>query len=605
MNEKIRGKLKTLTTKPGVYVMRDKSGEIIYIGKAKNLKNRVSQYFRSSPKPSKVQAMVDHVDDFDYFIAVSELDALALESNLIHKHQPFYNILLKDGKAFPYIKIDMKEDFPKLEIVRKVKNESNAKYFGPYFAGIDPREILKTINFAFKIRTCSLKITNTPNAKRECLNYSLGLCPAPCTGKITKEDYAEEIKKVIRFLNGNDEEIEEILLQKMATASNLQNFERAIELREGLKMIAKLKQRVVANLPKDVNKDVFAYHSDGLSGVVTVMVVRGGKILGIANFVQSDAELEENETLFNFISQYYANMLVPNEIIVSHAIDEGLLCEYFNKKTKIISNPHGVNFTLLNMAKENAKEYLEKHLEKEKLTYNTGLGALKQLQDKIGLKSLPKRMECYDISHISGTNKVASMIVFIDGRPAKKHYRKFKIKTVEGNNDFESLKEALTRRLQRYIDQNGESFKEKPDLLVIDGGKGQLSSCYEILKSFHLENKIEMISLAKRIEEVFTVENTTPVILKYASAELKLLQRLRDEAHRFAITFHRILRTKSQTVTELENINGLGKTKINALLKAFGTTENIKNATVEELCLVKGIHQALAIKIKDYFKTEN
>ena len=260
MNEKIRGKLKTLTTKPGVYVMRDKSGEIIYIGKAKNLKNRVSQYFRSSPKPSKVQAMVDHVDDFDYFIAVSELDALALESNLIHKHQPFYNILLKDGKAFPYIKIDMKEDFPKLEIVRKVKNESNAKYFGPYFAGIDPREILKTINFAFKIRTCSLKITNTPNAKRECLNYSLGLCPAPCTGKITKEDYAEEIKKVIRFLNGNDEEIEEILLQKMETASNLQNFERAIELREGLKMIAKLKQRVVANLPKDVNKDVFALY---------------------------------------------------------------------------------------------------------------------------------------------------------------------------------------------------------------------------------------------------------------------------------------------------------------------------------------------------------
>lgn len=605
MNQKIKEKLKTLTTKPGVYVMRDKSGEIIYIGKAKNLKNRVSQYFRSSPKPSKVQAMVDHVDDFDYFIAVSELDALALESNLIHKHQPFYNILLKDGKAFPYIKIDFKEDFPKLEIVRRVKNETNAKYFGPYFAGIDPREILKTINFAFKIRTCSLKITTSPNAKRECLNYSLGLCPAPCTGKISKAEYAEEIKKVVRFLNGNDDEIEEILLQKMETASNLQNFERAIELRESLKMISKLKQRVVANLPKDVNKDVFAYHSDGLSGVVTVMVIRGGKILGIANFVQSDAELEENETLFNFISQYYTNMLVPNEIIVSHAIDEDLLFQYLSKKSKIISNPHGINLTLLNMAKENAKEYLEKHLEKEKLAYNSGIGALKQLQEKVGLQALPKRMECYDISHISGTNKVASMVVFVDGRPAKKHYRKFKIKTVEGNNDFESLKEALTRRLQRYVDQNGESFKEKPDLLVIDGGKGQLSSCYEILKSFHLENKIEMISLAKRIEEVFTVENSTPVILKYASAELKLLQRLRDEAHRFAITFHRSLRTKNQTITELENINGLGKTKIDALLKAFGTTDNIKNATIEELCLVKGIHQALAIKIKDYFKNDN
>lgn len=600
MNDKIKDKLKKLTTKPGVYVMRDKSGEIIYIGKAKNLKNRVSQYFRSSPKPSKVQAMVDHVDDFDYFIAMSELDALALESNLIHKHQPFYNILLKDGKAFPYIKVDMKEPFPRLEIVRKVKNEANAKYFGPYFAGIDPREILKTISFAFKIRTCTMKINSQTKAKRECLNYSLGLCPAPCTGRITQEEYLEELKKVFRFLNGNDDEIEKILQEKMENASNLQNFERAIELRECLKMVAKLKQRVVANLPKDVNKDVFAYHTDGLSGVVTVMVVRGGKILGVANFVQSDAELEESDTLFNFISQYYANMLVPNEIIVSHPIDEELLCNFLGKNSKIITNPHGVNATLLKMAKENAKEYLEKHIEKEKLQYNQSIGALKQLQEKLNLKVLPKRMECYDISHISGTNKVASMVVFIDGHPAKKHYRKFKIKTVAGNNDFECLKEALTRRLQRYVDQNGESFKEKPDLLVIDGGKGQLSSCYEILKSFKLENKIEMISLAKRIEEVFTVNSNLPVILKYASAELKMLQRLRDEAHRFAITFHRNLRTKSQTSTELENIKGLGKVKIDALLKAFGTTEEIKKASVEELCLVKGIHQALAIEIKNY-----
>lgn len=601
MNDKIRQKLKTLTTKPGVYVMRNKSGEIIYIGKAKNLKNRVSQYFRNSPKPSKVQAMVNNVDDFDYFIAVSELDALGLESNLIHKHQPFYNILLKDGKAFPYIKIDLKEDFPRLEIVRKVKKNDGCKYFGPYIAGVDPREILKTINMAFKIRTCKLKINSSTHAKRECLNYSLGLCLAPCTGKTSKEEYSEEIKKVIQFLNGNDDEIEKILKEKMEIASNLQNFERAIELRESLKMVTKLKQRVVANLPKDVNKDVFAYYTDGISGVINVMVVRGGKILGIVNFEQSDAELEEADTLFNFISQYYGNMLVPNEIIVSHPIDEELLKNFLEKNVKVISNPHGANLTLLKMAKENAEEYLEKKMEKEKIAYNSSIGAMKMLQEKLSLKNLPKRIECYDISHISGTNKVASMVVFANGIAEKKEYRKFKIKTVEGNDDFASLKETLSRRLQRYKDQNGESFKEKPDLLVIDGGKGQLSSCYEILKSFNLEKEIDIISLAKKLEEVYTVHNNLPVILKYGSAELKLLQRVRDEAHRFAITFHRQMRTNAQIHLELEEIKGLGKVKINALLKAFGSTENIKNASIEELCLVKGIHEALAHDIKKFF----
>lgn len=601
MNDKIRQKLKTLTTKPGVYVMRNKSGEIIYIGKAKNLKNRVSQYFRNSPKPSKVQAMVNNVDDFDYFIAVSELDALGLESNLIHKHQPFYNILLKDGKAFPYIKIDLKEDFPRLEIVRKVKKNDGCKYFGPYIAGVDPREILKTINMAFKIRTCKLKINSSTHAKRECLNYSLGLCLAPCTGKTSKEEYSEEIKKVIQFLNGNDDEIEKILKEKMEIASNLQNFERAIELRESLKMVTKLKQRVVANLPKDVNKDVFAYYTDGISGVINVMVVRGGKILGIVNFEQSDAELEEADTLFNFISQYYGNMLVPNEIIVSHPINEELLKNFLEKNVKVISNPHGANLTLLKMAKENAEEYLEKKMEKEKIAYNSSIGAMKMLQEKLSLKNLPKRIECYDISHISGTNKVASMVVFANGIAEKKEYRKFKIKTVEGNDDFASLKETLSRRLQRYKDQNGKSFKEKPDLLVIDGGKGQLSSCYEILKSFNLEKEIDIISLAKKLEEVYTVHNNLPVILKYGSAELKLLQRVRDEAHRFAITFHRQMRTNAQTHLELEEIKGLGKVKINALLKAFGSTENIKNASIEELCLVKGIHEALAHDIKKFF----
>ena len=602
MNNQIKEKLKVLTSRPGVYVMRDKDDNVIYVGKAKNLKNRVSQYFRNSPKPSKVQAMVDNVANFDYFITMSEMDALALESNLIKKYQPFYNILLKDGKQFPYIKIDMKEPFPKIEIVRKVKKDG-AKYFGPYFAGLDVREIVKTINSAFKIRTCNLKITENSMAKRECLNYSLGLCSAPCTKRLTKEDYRKEIDRVINFLNGNDDEIEEILTQKMILASQNENFENAILMRDRLKMVAKLKQRVVANLPKDVSKDVFAYLTDGLSGVITYMAVRGGKILGIISYPCLDAELEEGQTLFNFIVQYYQNLLIPNEIILSHEIeDKELLYEFFNKKVNIITNPHGINKKLLEMALLNSKEYLEKYIEKERLKYNNTIGAIKSLKEKLGLRELPYRMECYDISNISGTNKVCSMVVFKDGEAYKKHYRKFKIKTVKGSNDFASLAEALTRRLKRYIEQNGESFKEKPNLIIIDGGKGQLSSCLDILKEFHLEDKIDIIGLAKKQEEVFMPGKAEPVILKMGSAELKLLQRIRDEAHRFAITYHRNIRDSKMTKSVLDDIPGIGPKKRDALLKAFGKSEEIQRADIDLLQTVPGITPALASAIYNYFK---
>lgn len=602
MNERIKDKLKTLTTKPGVYIMRDKDGIVIYVGKAKNLKNRVSQYFRNSPKPSKVQAMVDSVDDFDYFITMSEMDALALESNLIKENQPFYNILLKDGKQFPYIKINLKEPYPKFEIVRKVKKDG-AKYFGPYFAGLDAREILKTINSAFKIRTCNNKITESSISKRECLNYSLGLCSAPCTKRCSKDEYSKEIDRAINFLNGNDEEIELILKEKMLKASQNENFENAILMRERLKMVEKLKQRIVANLPKDVSKDVFAYITNGLSGVVTYMAVRGGKILGIISYPCSDGEIEEEQTLFNFLSQYYQNMIVPHEIILSHELSSAyLLEEKWGKKVNFITNPHGINKNLLDMAKENAREYLEKHIEKSQIKYNNTLGAVKVLKEKLGLKELPMRMECYDISNISGTNKVCSMVVFKNGEPSKKDYRKFKIKTVKGSNDFASLEEALSRRLKRFKEQNGESFKEKPNLIIIDGGKGQLSSCFEILCQSGLAQDIEMISLAKRIEEVFKPNNPQPILLKPYSAELKLLQRIRDEAHRFAITYHRNIRTKKQTSSVLDNISGVGPKKRDALLKAFGTSEEIAKASVDLLKSVEGINRTLALNIHKYFK---
>ncbi len=602
MNNRIQEKLKLLPRKSGVYIMKDENSTVIYVGKAKVLKNRVSQYFQNSPKPSKVQAMVDSIDDFEYFITISEMDALALESNLIKKYQPFYNILLKDGKQFPYIKINMKEPFPKLEIVRKVKADG-AKYFGPYFAGIDIREIVKTINAAFRLRTCNQKISNSSIAKRECLNYSLGLCSAPCTKKITSEEYHKELTRVINFLNGNDDEIEAILQQKMENAAKNENFENALIYRDRLKMVSKLKQRIVANLPKNVNKDVFAYQTNGLSGVITSMVVRGGKILGVMNYAYNDAELEESETLFNFLIQYYQNVLIPDDIILSHEIDKDLLTAYLGKKTNIISNPHGINKTLLDMAKDNASDYLEKHIEKEKIRYNNTLGALKLLKEKLNLTNFPHRMECYDISNISGTNKTCSMVVFINGEPSKRNYRKFKIKTVKGSNDFASLQEALTRRFTRLKNQDGESFKEKPDLLIIDGGKGQLSACYEVLQESGLQG-IDMISLAKRIEEVFKPGSSTPTLLKPGSVELRMLQRIRDEAHRFTITFHRNIRTKQQTHSALDDIAGVGEVKAKALLNAFGTSENIKNASIEELQCVKGIHLALAEQIYNHFHKE-
>ena len=580
--------------------MKNSSGAVIYVGKAKSLKNRVSQYFRNSPKPSKVQAMVDNIADFEYFITVSERDALALESNLIKKYQPHYNILLKDGKAFPYIAINMNDPFPKLQVLRRV-GKPGYKYFGPYFAGLSASEIVKTANSAFGLRTCNNKMTENSVAKRECLNFFLGLCSAPCTKRVKKDEYAERLKKAINFLSGNDDEIESILTERMNSAAENENFESAIMYRDRLKMVAKLKQRVVANLPKDVDKDVFAYVTDGLNGVITSMVIRGGKILGVLNYQADDASLEEGATLFDFLVQYYENLIVPEEIILSHEIEDSeLLFAAINKKTKLNANPHGVNATLLKMAQENARDYLEKHIEKNKIKYANTLGALEKLKQALNLRDFPNRMECYDIPHISGTNKVASMVVFKGGEPSKKDYRKFKIKTVQGSNDFASLQETLKRRLSRLKNGDGESFNEKPDLLVIDGGKGQLSSCQEILKESGLD--IEMISLAKRIEEVFLPGQSEPVLLKVGSAELKLLQRIRDEAHRFAITFHRNTRTKLQTHSQLEEIRGLGEKKAEALLDAFGSVEEIKKASVEELSIVPGIHEALAIEIKKHFE---
>lgn len=541
-------KIKTLPKTSGVYIMKDDLGQIIYIGKAKNLKNRVSQYFLKNQTHNKVRAMVEKVHDFDYFLTPSEIDALALESNLIKEHQPFYNILLKDGKAFPYIKIDTKSDFPRVEIVRRIKNDGS-KYFGPYISGISIHDVVDIINYVFPIRKCKLNIGKT-TVSRECLNYSLGLCSAPCTGKISKEDYSNIINEVIDFLNGNDSLVETKLEERMKNQIEVENFEGAIETREKLKMVQRLKEKSVASLPKDISLDAFTQVSTSYGDAICVLTLRNGKVLGVNCFYAPEGA-DNEDALSSFIVQYYGgNITPPKEIITSKAVENtDDICKILGKNITIHHAIKGVKSKIIDMAKDNAVEFLQKKSNLEERKRHNIFSALETLQKTLNLSRLPNRMECYDISHLFGEESVASMVVFENGMPKKKEYRKFKIKTVAGIDDFASMYEVLTRRIKRY-QENDESFNKMPDLIVIDGGKGQLSSAVQALKdnNFHCD----IISLAKKFEEVYTPNSNIPVMLKRGSPELTMLQRIRDEAHRFAITFHRTRRDKRTFAHDLK-----------------------------------------------------
>lgn len=533
-------KLKTLPKTSGVYLMKDDLGQIIYIGKAKNLKNRVSQYFLRNQKHNKVKAMVEKIADFDYLLTPSEIDALALESNLIKKHQPFYNILLKDGKAFPYIKLDIKKDFPKIEIVRRIKNDGS-RYFGPYISGISVHDVVDIINYVFPIRKCKLNIGKT-HIERECLNYSLGLCSAPCTGKIDKEEYKKIIAEIITFLNGNDTLVEDKLNARMQKQIEMENFEGAIETREKLKMVHKLKEKSVASLSKDISLDAFAQVSSSFGDAICVLTVRNGKVLGVNCFYAPEGA-DNDDALSSFIIQYYSgNITPPKEIITSENLENfENICSILEKNINIHQAVKGTKKKIIDMAKENAIEFLQKKSNVEERKRINIFNALEALQNKLNLTKIPNRIECYDISHLFGEESVASMVVFENGTPKKKEYRKFKIKTVAGIDDFASMYEVLDRRIKRFK-ENDNSFNKMPDLLVIDGGKGQLSSAVKALKDNQFN--CDIISLAKKFEEVYTPNSNEPILLKRGSSELTMLQRIRDEAHRFAITFHRTRRDK-------------------------------------------------------------
>ena len=598
-------KIKHLPENPGVYVMLDSDGQIIYVGKAKNLKNRVRQYFQNSVKTEKVMAMVKSIADFYYIIVPTEIDALSLENNLIKKHKPRYNILLKDDKTYPYLRVDIKEDFPTFKVVRKIKKDG-AKYFGPFMGGVNVKSVLEILNLAFGIRPCDKKLS-VEKLIKPCLNYHIHKCPAPCAGYISPDSYKLTVDKAIDFLSGDTAETEKLLKEKMLLASEREEFELALRYRENLAGIEKIKQKRITSLNKFLNADIVAYRSNGIYSTVNLLVVRNGRMLGAKNFSFESAALSDGEALSEFILRYYSeNSDIPDEIISAEELDnpqpiEGYIKERYGKTARVLTVKQGIRKQLADMAGANAEEHLETAVDRIKHKNDMTVNACSALKDKLNLSRYPKRMECYDISNISGVDKVGSMVVFIDGQPDFDSYRRFKIKTFEGADDYRSHQEMMERRLSR-LKTDPDKFP-KPDLIIIDGGKGQLSSIKEVFDKFNITD-IDLISLAEREEEIFTLESSNPVILEKRDYCLKMLQRIRDEAHRFAITYHRTLRGKRALTSVLDGIKGLGKVKKKALLEKFKDLSGIIAASEEELATVSGIGEKNAKLIIDKLTEE-
>lgn len=593
-----KAKIKDVPDNPGVYMMLDEANEIIYVGKAKNLKNRLRSYFFNlSNRSAKVMAMLEHVSDFRYIICASEIDALLTENNLIKKHSPRYNILLKDDKAYPFLRIDMRKPYPTIELVRRLQNDG-AKYFGPYMQSVNIKDILELIHTAFCIRDCNRDLSKP---SRPCLNMHLGRCLAPCTHEVSEAEYKAELQRVIDFLKGNDREVERALTQKMQKFAAEENFEVALNYRNKLQLLDKLVRKQVSTLPRDFNLDIFAYESNGVVGAINMLVVRAGKLVGGENIIVDGID----EDISAYILQYYQTNAPLCDEIVTDCVEDSLslesaINELCSHTLRVVEPKQGVRKQLLELAHSNAYDAMQKHGTQEDRRILRTAGAVKQLGEILNLRTFPNRMECYDISHISGTDKVASMVVFEGGEPKKAHYRRFKIKTVEGNNDFACMKEVLIRRLAELDKNEDESFSSVPDLIVIDGGKGQLAYAMEAQRQTGRED-IQILSLAKREEEVFLGSAPTEsILLPKDSVALQLLQRIRDEAHRFAITFHRSLRSKHLSESALRSVPGVGQTLCTRLLRAFGSVEEIKHKDAKELAEVDGISESFAEKILQY-----
>ncbi len=600
MTEKILEKLQLLPDKPGVYIMKDEQGKIIYVGKAIILKNRVRSYFQSSRNHSaKVQAMVARIDDFEYIITGSEIEALILECNLIKKHRPKYNISLRDDKTYPYVKVTTNEVFPRVFVTRQVQKDG-ARYFGPYTNVGAVHESIKLLRKLFPLRSC-----RHLDAKRPCLEYHIKRCLAPCAGKIDEKEYGAMIKSVCLFLEGRSEAVEKDLTKRMEAAAANFEFERAAKLRDQLLAVKKVteKQNIVTG---SGDQDAIGMARSEFGVCMQVFFIRSGKMVGRDHFLLTGSDGESDEAVLTaFLKQYYnQTTFIPREILLPIDLTEqALLAEWLSEKKEAkvsVETPkRGTKRDIVTMAIGNAKIVLEEQLAKLKTANQQTEGAVVELGQYLQLGKPPNRMECFDISHIQGSETVASMVVFEGGIPKKDAYRRYKIQSAEGKpDDFKSMREVVGRRY-------GEAAADDlPDLIIIDGGKGQLSSALEIIRGAG-HYQVPVVGLAKQFEYIFTEGESEPVILPRHSQALYLVQRIRDEAHRFAITYHRKLRSKRNMVSVLDHVVGVGPKRRRALWDHFGTLNKIKAASVEEMAAVSGMNLPTAQAVYNFFQTKD
>lgn len=602
MTEALAEKLKLLPDSPGVYIMKDVRGKIIYVGKAVVLKNRVRQYFQSSRSQApKVRAMVSHIADFETIMTANEVESLILEANLIKKHRPRYNIRLKDDKSYPYVKVTVQEDFPRVFITRRVMHDG-ARYFGPYTNVTALRDSLKLLRRLFPLRTCRIM------PERPCLEYHIKRCLAPCVGKVSQEDYGAMIRAVLLFLEGRTDDVERALERRMQHAAQAYHFEIAARLRDQLAAVraATQRQNIVTGAG---DQDAIGMARSSVGVCVQIFFIRSGKMIGREHFLLRGSEEESDvDVLRAFLEQYYNQAtFVPREVLLPQVLadaDREVIQNWLSEKkgggrVVLLTPQRGTKRDLIVMATGNAEKFLADEQTRQSLSDQQTLGAVEELGRYLGLEKAPYRMECFDISHNQGQETVASMVVFEGGLPKKSDYRRFKIKSAEGKpDDFLSMREVTTRR---YV---GLPEEELPDLIVIDGGKGQLSSALEIIRMEAGHKNVPVVGLAKQFELIFTEGCPDPVELPRRSASLYLIQRIRDEAHRFAITFHRKLRGKRNLVSVLDHIVGVGPKRRQSLWTHFGTLDKIKAASIEELAAAPGMNRPAAEAVFHFFEAQ-
>ena len=611
-NFNIQEELKKLPGKPGVYLMHDEKDAIIYVGKAISLKNRVRQYFQSSRnKGAKIEQMVTHISRFEYIVTDSELEALVLECNLIKEHRPKYNTMLMDDKSYPFIKVTVNEPFPRVMLARQMKKDK-AKYFGPYTSAGAVKDTIELIRKLYHIRSCTRSLPKDIGKERPCLNYHIHQCQAPCQGYISQEEYRKSIDEVVRFLNGHYDLVLKELEEKMMAASDSLEFEKAIEYRELLTSVQKVAQKQKITDTAGDDRDIIAMASEGEDAVVQVFFIRSGRLIGRDHFYLKSAENDtEGEILSSFIKQFYAGtpyipaeLMLPEEIEDQDIIEEWLTARR-ERRVHLRIPKKGTKEKLVELAQKNAQMVLKNDRERLKREEGRTIGAVKELEKILGLKGII-RMEAYDISNTNGFDSVGSMVVYEHGKPKRNDYRKFKIKTVQGPDDYASMNEVLTRRFGHGLrEQQEESetggFQIFPDLIMMDGGRGQVNIALEVLEKLHLH--IPVCGMVKddnhRTRGLYF--NNTELPIDHNSECFRLITRIQDEAHRFAITFHRQLRSKGQVHSVLDDIPGVGPARRKDLMRCFENIDAIRNATVEELKELPSMNEKSAQEVYKFF----